>query len=67
MTNGKCSIENLFYQVKMDDAGLIACKVGSTYIYIFLSHFNVVSLTLISCENSVLHTDCTQQLAAEHP
>jgi hypothetical protein len=25
-----------FEQVKMDDAGLIACKVGCTYIYLFI-------------------------------
>ena len=36
MTNGKFSINNLFEQVKMDDAGLIACKVGCTYTYIYL-------------------------------
>jgi hypothetical protein len=36
MTNGKFSIKNLFEQVKMDDAGLIACKVGCTYIYSFI-------------------------------
>ncbi len=36
MTNGIFSIKNLFEQVKMDDAGLIACKVGCTYTYIYL-------------------------------
>ncbi len=60
MTRGIFSIKNLFEQVKMDDAGLIACKVGGcTYIHteqFIYYHFTVLSVTFTSCEKTVLYT-----------
>ncbi len=58
MTNGIFSIKNLFEQVKMDDAGLIACKVGCTYTYIYLllSFYCIILNLDIIWENCIAHS-----------